>query len=314
MASNLVPGDVIVVNKLRYGPKLFRTILTIPFLHKHIPFTSGKRCYSEAINLPYFRFPGYAEVKRNDMIVFHYPMDDLFPIDHRSYYIKRCIALPGEKIQIKNDQIIINDSIVEDVQGLSFPYRINTPLDLRNIADSLNITEGGRIHTKDTWDLTLSDEMVKIFTDTFNVGNIQRIRLKENEKDENVFSENQDDKWNLSYYGPIFVPRSGDTIFLSESNIILYKRLISVYENHQLSISPEGEIYIDKVQTDYFIPALNYYFVMGDNRHNSSDSRFWGYVPEDHIQGRAAMVLYSVSPTGPKSGMINWKRFFKTLQ
>jgi signal peptidase I len=197
MASNLVPGDVIVVNKLRYGPKLFRTILTIPFLHKHIPFTSGARCYSEAIALPYFRFPGYAEISRNDLIVFHYPIDDLFPVDHRTYYIKRCIALPGEKIQIKNDEIYINDSIIEDVEGLSQPYRIKTPLDLRNVADSLNITEGGRIHDKNTWELTLTEEMVKVFSDTLKIENIERIRLKENEKDENIFSENSDDKWNV---------------------------------------------------------------------------------------------------------------------
>ncbi len=313
MASNLVPGDVIVVNKLRYGPKLFRSILTIPFLHKHIPFTSGTRCYSEAVALPYFRFPGYAEIARNDMIVFHYPIDDLFPVDHRTYYIKRCIALPGERIQIKNDQIFINDSIIEDVEGLSHPYRIKTPMDLRNVADSLNITEGGRIHGKDTWELTLNEEMVKVFTDTLKIENIKRVRLKEKQRDENIFSANTDDTWNISYYGAITIPRADDTIFLDNTNINLYNRLISIYENHQLSVSPEGEIFIDKVQTDYYVPELNYYFVMGDNRHNSSDSRFWGFVPEDHIQGRANLILYSVSPFGNNSGNIKWKRFFKTL-
>ena len=295
MASNLIPGDVIVVNKLRYGPKLCRTVLSIPFLHKHIPFTSGVRSYSEAINFPYFRFPGYADISRNDLLVFHYPIDDLFPIDHRTYYIKRCIALPGEKIQVVNDAIIINDSIIKEVDGLSFPYTIKTELDLRLVTDSLKITEGGRIHEKNTWELILDSQKIEIFKTDLHIDNIKRHQLKEKERDENIFSAGQDEKWNISYYGPIVVPKAGDTIYLSESNIKLYERLIKVYEDHQLSVSPEGEIFIDKVQTDFFIPELNYYFVMGDNRHNSSDSRFWGFVPEDHIQGRATMILYSVS-------------------
>lgn len=312
MVTRLLPGDVVVVNKLRYGPKLFRSLLTIPFLHKYIPFTDGVKCYNKAIELPYLRFPGYAEIERNDLIVFHYPMDDLFPVDHRSFYIKRCVGLPGEVLEIKDDQVIVNGEKIIEPLSIAFRYQVKTKKEVENLMDSLDSEDGGITVHATIWEISLDSlSAVELSTKDY-IEYVQRIKHPVNEIDEYIFSSNQKEKWNLSNYGPIKIPLKGDTIFLTTENIELYKRLIVLYENHRLDVSPEGEIYIDKIQCTYFIPELNYYFGFGDNRHNSSDSRYWGFIPEDHIQGRASLILYSFS-AGINKSSLNLKRSFKGL-
>lgn len=314
MIHTLIPGDVLMVNKLRYGPKINRTILSIPFLHKYIPFTAGVKSYLETISLPYFRFPGYAEIKRNDLLVFHYPVDDLFPIDHRSFYVKRCIGLPGEKIEVKNDLVFINDTLITESPALTFPYKIISEKDLTPLMDSLQIPEGGSTGQKNVWEFPLDSNLFHIISTYKGIKNIEKINTESGFNDENIFTHQFETNQNISFFGPLQIPKAGDTIFLNSSNIYQYERIIGNFEGHQLSVSPDGEIFIDKVLSSYFIPELNYYFVLGDNRLNSSDSRFWGFLPEDHIQGRASLVVYSISQNPVFSGKMNWSRCLKWVK
>lgn len=312
MVNGLLPGDVVVVNKLRYGPKLFRSLLTIPFLHKYIPFTDGVKCYNESIELPYLRFPGYAEIERNDLIVFHYPMDDLFPVDHRSFYIKRCMGLPGEVLEIKDDKIFIDGIKINESASIAHRYQVKTKKEVDNLMDSLLSYDGGKTIHPTIWEISLDSSSAAELSAKDYIESINRIVHPVKEIDEYIFSGTEKVNWNLSNYGPIKVPAKGDTIFLTVENIDLYKRLINDYENHRLDISPEGEFFIDKVQSTYYIPEMNYYFGVGDNRQNSSDSRYWGFIPEDHIQGRASLILYSLS-AGKNKSSLNLKRSFKRL-
>ncbi len=313
MSSTLRSGDVVVVNKLAYGPKINRTILSIPFTHKYIPMTEGVESFSEAINLPYFRFPGYRDIQNGDLIVFHYPMDDLFPIDHRSFYIKRCVAIPGDTLEIRMDSLFINSRYDSGAVGLSYNYMVQSKADLLPYSDSLDISEGGSTSHDGIWQFTLDKDQKAILESDNRVKEVKKVYSLEKIRQENIFAR-EGDKWNTSFYGPLVVPGAGDTIEINKENISLYERIISVYEGHHLSVSPEGKIYIDKLESDYFVPEMNYYFTMGDNRHNSSDSRFWGFVPEDHIQGKASSVIYSVKPYGENSGSLRWDRFFKSIE
>lgn len=313
MVSTLLPGDVVLVNKLRYGPKMFRTPLSLPFLHKYIPFTAGKKCFTEVLSLPYYRFPGYAEVRRNDLLVFHYPNDDLFPVDHRTYYIKRCIGLPGDTVEISGNKAAVNGRPVYHPEGLSFRYTIKSAKGTGNFFDSAGVVEAGATIDASLWEATLDNAMLMLAGRKFGQENIRPYSIAKNEPDENIFASASGHGWNAAYFGPIRVPGAGDSLLLSPQNLALYERIISVYEGHQLSVSPEGEIYIDKAPAEYYIPEMNYYFVLGDNRHNSSDSRHWGFVPEDHVQGRAWVVLCNVGSGAGGENVFNMNRILKWL-
>ena len=311
MLSTLIPGDIIVVNKLRYGPKITSTPLSFPFLHKYLPFSSSQKAYSDIIQLPYLRLPGYGEVERKDLLVFHYPLDDLFPIDHRTYFVKRCIALPGDTLQLIRNELHINGNKMEE-DYLSFPYRFNTNEKLDTSIMNLFIFEGGRGSAQGEWELVMDKNQKNALNKRHHLKALEKVSIDEKEGNETVFTTSPEQTWNLSYYGPIYIPKKGDTLPINKENIEHYRSLISNYENHQVSVSPGGEIYIDKQLSDHYVCNQNYYFALGDNRLNSSDSRYWGFIPEDHIVGKASMILYSSNNLNKQKGM-RWDRFFKFI-
>lgn len=309
MLSTLIPGDIVVVNKLRYGPKITSTPLSFPFIHKHLPFSGSIKAFSDIVQLPYMRLPGYADIEHKDLLVFHYPLDDLYPIDHRTYYVKRCMGLPGDTIIIKNNQVEINQHFVEE-DYLSFPIRFFTKDDIDSSISALSIHEGGRVSREGEWELIMDADQKSALIKKHH---IKELKKKGSEKEleyEGIFKIHNNQHWNLSNYGPLYIPRKGDTLLLNKENIQYYRDLITKYEKHQLSVSPIGEIYIDKKLSTYYICDQNYYFAMGDNRLNSSDSRYWGYIPEDHIVGKAVMILYSSNKLD-NDNALRWDRFFK---
>ena len=308
MVSTLLPGDVILVNKLTYGPKITSSPLSLPFVDKYIPFTKGVHSYSDIIRFPYLRIPGYGEVRRNDLLVFHYPLDNLFPVDHRTYFVKRCIGLPGENLQVVNDVVSVDGKPLEDENFVSYPYFLESSEPMDELIETLDIYQAGRIHNQNTWELVLNDDCLEPIQNDPRTKKLKRVRISQNQWDDQIFPGSAQFKWNLSNFGPVYVPKSGDTLKLTEENIELYRGIISDYEEHQLQVSPEGEIIIDKIPVTTYTVEMDYYFVLGDNRHNSSDSRYWGLLPEDHLVGKASLIVYSIDQKGFK-----WNRFLKSV-
>lgn len=312
MEKTLLPGDVILVNKLSYGVRLPVTPLTFPLSHQNFPFFKDVDSYFDFIQLPYFRF-FESPINRNDVVVFNYPLDDEHPVDHRSYYIKRCIGLPGDTLKVENKEVYINHQKMARLPKMLFNYKVVSNTLITN--DTLlkyNITEGGLDGLKNHWELTMSDSIAKVLQKQDYISSLKKIELDPNSFADYIFPYEEFYGWNIDYFGEVIVPKKGVEVKLNKNNIHLYQRIIEVYEQNELEVK-ESTFLINGVSTDSYTFKMNYYFMMGDNRHNSSDSRFWGFLPEDHILGKAQTILFSANKTGAGE-KYRWNRVFKAIE
>lgn len=313
MEKTLLPGDLIFVNKLAYGIRTPITPLTIPLTHQKMPFNEGEKSFSDRLKLPYYRFFS-AEVKRNDVVVFNYPMEDDFPVDHRSFYIKRCIALPGDTLLIKNKVIYIDDAVQDKIALTEFNYRVQTKKVFNQ--DSLmkyGITEGGRTAGLNEWDLTLTTAVKNKLDSSEQVLSVREVRLSKNSFADYIFPYKELYKWNVDYFGPLVIPKKGEKVRLDKNAIHLYQRIIEVYEANEFK-QVDDVFIINGDTTNSYTFKMDYYFMMGDNRHNSSDSRFWGFVPEDHIVGKATTIVFSMDKNSHTQSKYRSNRFFKEIE
>jgi signal peptidase I len=305
MENSLYPGDFIMVNKLSYGPRLIRTPLCIPFMEK--------KMFSTLIRFPYFRFFGAPDVERNDVVVFNYPLDDEFPVDHRTHFIKRCIGLPGDSIKVSGGKVYVNGKLHNGIPSVQYNYNIQTKdegLDSAFLAEH-EITEGGLISEKGDYSFSLSAEDTLKVQRHRNVLTLCMNCEKEELWDETIFPFNESYPWNADNFGALYIPKEGDTLKLDSVNICLYERLIRVYEGNDLLRIDSGKFIINGDTTSIYITKMNYYFMMGDNRHNSMDSRYWGFLPEDHIVGKASFIFYSYDRM---KGKTRWERVFSGIK
>jgi signal peptidase I len=239
-------------------------------------------------------------------------LDDLFPIDHRTYYVKRCIGLPGEHIQLSSNFVIIEGEILDAPNRVSYPYLVETNTVRQLNFDSLHILEGTQVKPGLSYELVLDKERKEQLTADQQIRSVASITPNIRETDDDIFPVGIVKGWNKAFLGPIYIPAEGDTIKLSSENLSYYTRIIETYEGHLLEVSPEGEIFVDKVPTEEYIFEQDYYFVLGDNRQNSSDSRYWGFLPEDHIVGRASMIIYSHGVDSTGGSKMRWSRLFQS--
>lgn len=312
MEKTLLPGDVIFVNKLSYGIRLPITPITFPLSHQKMPFSDNLNSFTDFIQFPYVRLFS-SKIKRHDVLVFNYPMETEYPVDHRSFYIKRCLGLPGEEIKIYAQKIYINDSLVTDSIDLSFDYKVKSTIPLTS--DTLlkyGITEGGSLDGKEWWQLTLSQSSKKKIEKLDFIQEVKPLNINENQYSDYVFPHNENYKWNVDYFGSLKIPKRGLTIKLNKNNIHLYKRIIEEYESNEFKILPNAFLINNDTVNEYTF-TLDYYFVMGDNRHNSSDSRFWGFVPESHLVGKASFVLFSVNKSKEAKTKYRWNRALTSI-
>ena len=318
MDNTLVAGDYIVVNKLAYGARLPMTPLSVPFSHQDI---AGWKSYSTWFSIPYMRIPGYSEPHRNDVIVFNFPAEDLFPmngkpnvypVDHRTHFIKRLVGLPGDTLQIIDREVFVNG------QALPFPEKV-----LFNFIVKVDSTKRDSVHLNGLGMVRESQQgKYLLYTVTLLPAQADSLRLipqivsvdpelsRAGLYDEQLFPHSEKFAWNLDNYGKIVVPKKGETVHLTPDSLCLYQRIIVNYEHNTIDLKGDSLFINGKYTTSYTF-KMNYYFVMGDNRHFSMDSRYWGFVPEDHVVGKATMILFSYDK---QKGKMRWSRSFESIK
>ena len=324
MERSLLVGDFLFVSKVNYGARTPMTPIAFPFAHHTMPLI-GTKAYWDGIKLPYYRLPGLSEVKKGDVVVFNYPMEAdspyFRPVDKRENYIKRCQGTPGDTIALLAAQVYINGKAAPNPPGEQTDYSVSNngvPLN-PEILDELKVTtyEGSTYPT-------MTKEAAAKLKGYSNIKSIQANIKQKGAADpfNPVFPaatpkykldpKNKDFDWNVDNFGPIIIPKKGWTVKLDSLTLPVYGRAIEVYEGNKLQIT-NGKIFINGTQTDKYTFKLNYYWMMGDNRHDSADSRYWGFVPEDHIVGKALFIWMSWDENGSFFSKIRWSRLFRGI-
>ena len=326
LEKSLLVGDFLFVSKFHYGARTPMTAVALPMVHDTIPVLHNKS-YTKWPQLPYFRFPGLQKIERNDIVVFNWPVDTVYkffdtskrkadkPIDKKSNYVKRCQGIAGDTLQIKDGVVFINGKqlILPERAKPQYSYTVSTNgngFDESYILNELHITDGIYQTAPNTFLFSaLSEESAARLKMNPVVTSITRNISHEGEP--GVFPQIHNN-WNKDNYGPIYIPQEGKTVTLNAETLPFYKRIITEYEGNDLKVNGT-EIRINgEVATKYTFKQ-NYYWMMGDNRHNSEDSRYWGYVPENHIVGKPVFIWMSLDSHGKGLGKIRWERLFTTV-
>lgn len=348
MEKSLLVGDFLFVSKISYGPKIPNTPIAFPFVHHTLPWSQTAKSYVEWVKLPYYRFAGLGDVQRNDAVVFNYPAGDTVslrfqsnvsyyslireygretvwqdernfgkivarPVDKRENYIKRCVGLPGDTIQIIDGELYINGSREDQLHEIQYKYLIRTDGTMvsKRVLDQWDITEMQRTGTPSEYVFWISPQVSEELKKLPNVREVVRIIEKPGFNNPEVFPHHEAYPWNVDNFGPLYIPAAGTTVQLNMKTLPLYKRIITAYEGHELKVE-DGKIFINDELTNEYTFAMDYYWLMGDNRHNSADSRMWGFVPNDHIVGKAVFVWMSLDPR--KSWLRGKIRFNKSMR
>lgn len=338
MERSLLVGDFLFVSKLNYGPRVPMTPIAFPFAHHTMPLTGGK-AYSEIIQLPYQRLPGFQNVKRNDVVVFNFPAGDTValeyqdrtyadlvremgedlvnnqftivtrPVDKRENYIKRCVGMPGDVVSLERAKLFINGEPAFTPPEMQMAYFV--------------YTDGSNLNRERMHDLRIdfqqtSDPSIFIMHMTSSQaeiikgwGNVQEVEMLVDDNTR-TFPHDKHYPWTIDNFGPLTIPARGWTIALDSLTIPLYGRVIKDYEHNTFEKKADGYYINDEKATSYTFKQ-NYYWMMGDNRHNSLDSRSWGFVPEDHIVGKALFTWMSWDEKGTFLSKIRWNRIFKAI-
>ena len=329
LEKSLLVGDFLFVSKMNYGARVPMTTIALPMVHDSIPLTKLKS-YLTYPQLPYMRLPGIQNIDRTDIVVFNWPVDTVYkffdtskrraykPVDKKSNYVKRCVGIPGDSLSIKDGIVYIDGKILQLPERAKpqFSYKIafdgKTPVNLEYLFKDLDITDPA-FFTDDTKRDTLilsalTEAGALKFKNTPGITAV--VRQISKAADNGVFPHIN--KWNKDNYGPIYVPQQGKTVALTMETLPFYKAIITDYENNELKVTG-SEIRINGEVVNSYTFAQNYYWMMGDNRHNSEDSRYWGFVPENHIVGKPVFIWLSIDPNGKGINKIRWDRVFTTV-
>lgn len=360
MEGSLLVGDFMFVSKAHYGIRTPMTVAMIPLLHNTIPYLNTES-YLKSPSLGYHRLPALSEIKNNDPIVFNYPEGDsvyfatssqspraiwtkedlrkrknlgsyikgakvrVRPIDKRDHYIKRCLGIPGDKLEIKSGTVFINDEELPTSPTIQFKY-IVTNIDNLNYKklDEIGVTSSTRQNPNSFSDIEgfnasrksclmdLSEEQKNTIQEWYPNATFEKYEAKPNPQNPGV-SFPHDPRyfpdWTSDNYGPITIPKKGATIPLKKETISLYRRIISNYEKNTLVENKDGTFTINGQPATEYTFKQNYFWGMGDNRHASEDSRYFGFIPEDHIVGKPLFIWFSTKNGNMRNG-INWDRIF----
>ena len=379
LEKSLLIGDFLFVSKFHYGARAPMTAVSVPMVHDTVPGLKI-RSYLKKPQLPYLRLPGLQKINRNEIVVFSWPADTVRqffvrekrvdkPIDKKSNYVKRCVGIPGDTLEIIDGIVHTNNSKNKlpdraRVQYTHFAYAQKGVSSRKLLAEGFedfnrtykieNITENsyqqiipyiiGRMgNTIENFkvlttakglpadvvrrtglrvseilelkkEMTLTLEEANVLRKVTGIDSVVR-RVSKNKVPNEVFFPNKIPfDWNEDNFGPIVIPKKGMTINLNKENLSLYKKIIAEYEANVLETSPSG-IKINGNPSNQYTFKKDYYWMMGDNRHKSEDSRFWGFVPDDHIVGKPIFIWFSIKGIndGIKNWSIRWNRVFTTV-
>ncbi len=314
MERSLLVGDYLFVSKLSYGPRVPHTPIAFPFAHHTLPLTDNVRSYIEWIQLPHYRFPGLRSISNNDVVVFNHPADPIDrPVDKRENYIKRCLAIPGDTFELREAQVYINNERLPAPPDAQHFYRVKAedPLSAGRL-DRLGITDWGE-KQPGVYLMAMTADMAENLKTVRGITDVSKRISRKNAGERHIFPHHIEYPWNQDNMGPLYIPEKGATAEINLQNIPLYERIISVYEGHDLYIESET-IYINGEEVTSYTFEMDYYWMMGDYRHNSEDSRYWGFVPEDHIVGRAMFVWLSLSPERGFPANIRFDKSLRTIR
>jgi signal peptidase I len=349
MEGSLNVGDFLFVSKAHYGIRTPMTVAMVPLLHNRIPYLNTES-YLDKPSLPYFRLKALESIKRGNPFVFNWPVGDsiyltnqrsytvkqvelnpeikmydrelkkkvdkndviIRPIDKKDHYIKRCVAIAGDTLEIRDKELYINGVLEKAPEKRQFLYYLTKPLTVNK-----SKLEDWGVDREDAA-TTSRGNVVGYYLDAEQAQKIKQasgdsiLIIAEKPVDPNLFPFDKKNfgKWSVDNFGPIYIPQEGATTDLNLKNIALYRRIIAVYEGNDLDIK-DGRILINGTEANSYTFKQNYYWAMGDNRHNSEDSRAWGFVPEDHVVGKPLFIWFSTK-NGNMSNGINWDRIFKS--
>lgn len=319
MENSLLVGDYLFVSKLHYGARTPKTIVQFPLTHQTI-WGTNIPSYLDWIQLPQYRLPSLSEVKRNDVVVFNYPPEFDHPTDLKTNYIKRCVAEAGDVIEIKNRQVIVNNEPVNFPEKGQHNYFIKfkqgriSNYNLKHIIDKLNKDPEADISNiyPDGFEISLMPEEAKIVS---GLDFVENVTLDiPSQRNPVLYPYNKDYQWSQDNYGPIYVPKEGDKLDITHENLVMYEMVLTKYEGHDDLVIKNDKLYIDGNEVKEYTFKQNYYFMMGDNRHNSADSRYWGFVPADHIVGKAVFIWLSMDKNQPIWNQVRWGRLFNLIK
>ena len=379
LEKSLLIGDFLFVSKFHYGARVPMTAISLPMVHDTIPLLKI-RSYLKKPQLPYLRLPGVKKIKRNEIVVFSWPADTVRqffvkekrvdkPIDKKSNYVKRCVGIPGDTLEILNGFVYTNGSKnilpdrakvqythyaysqkgvssrklsskgysdytrtykIENISETTYkqilPYIIgregNTIEDFRVITGSkglpteliyktgLKVSEILKIKKEITLTLREAENLRKVQGIDSVVRRINQVKVP----NEAFFPNKVPFDWNEDNFGPIVIPKIGMTVDLNQKNLSIYKKIIGEYEGNILELNQQG-VKINGEYSSKYTFKKDYYWMMGDNRHKSEDSRFWGFVPDDHIVGKPVFIWFSIKGIndGIKNWKVRWDRVFTTV-
>lgn len=329
LEKTLLVGDFLFVSKFHYGARVPMTTIAAPMVHDTIPGLKIKS-YSSDYELPYMRIPGFQNIKHNDIVVFNWPVDTMLdmrhtdkfyykPIDKKTNYVKRCVGLPGDSLEVRDGFVYINgkQNVLPERAKLQFSYMIETKTGAFNnyqLANRYHITDFPQYNQDRSVSYfpAITDEDLKVFKNHPNIKSITPLKEEQGKRDANIFPSHPDFNWNNDFFGPVYIPEAGKTIDINLNSLPLYKRVITAYEGNTLKVEGNQIVINGKVANTYTFKK-DYYWMMGDNRHNSQDARAWGFVPFDHVVGKPVFIWMSWNTNGQGFDKIRWDRLFTTV-